>query len=139
MPTRPGHSYPVGSRAAGGSPSPVPSRSLLCARPTRPRVGVLAASWSDLRELPGIAVAPAVVAPGHHHPVAWHDHQDGRMLLVAGVADQQARSLGGEAGLDPHISPSAQLAAHPYSSGRRMVVTDLSASVMIQILPAGTS
>jgi hypothetical protein len=35
--------------------------------------------------------------------------------------------------------PSAQLAGHQYSSGRRMVVTDRSASVMTQTLPSGVS
>src|SRR5215216_5660411 len=97
MPTRPGHSYPVGSRAAGGAPSPVPSRSLLCARLTRPRVGVLAASWADLHEVTRVAVAPAVVAPGCHRPIAGHDNQDGGVLLVASVADQQTGAFCGAA------------------------------------------
>ncbi len=59
------------------------------------------------------------------------------MLTVAVVADQQAGSGGRRAGLDTEIVPSAQLAGHQYSSGSRMVVTERSASVMIQTLPAG--
>jgi hypothetical protein len=34
------------------------------------------------------------------------------VLRVALIAGQQARTLGGQASLDAHVSPSAQLAAH---------------------------
>src|SRR5688572_3824791 len=90
----------------------------------RPRVCVFAASRADLYEVTRVAVAPARVAPCHHHPVARHDDQDRGVLLIAGIADQQAGPFCGAAGLDPHVSPSAQLAAHQYSSGKRMVVME---------------
>src|SRR5215218_4791904 len=138
MPKRRDRSGPAGSLEAGAAPLD-PSRLLLCALRARPRVGVLAASWTDLHEVTRVAVAPALATPCHHHPVAWHDHQDGGVLLVALVAHHQARVLWSAAGLDPRVSPAAQLAAHQYSSGSKMVVTERSASVMIQTLPAEIS
>src|SRR5919112_2454325 len=107
-------------------------RLSLSARRAQPRVGVLAPAEAKPNEVTRVAVAPALVAPGRHRYVARHDHKDRGVLFIALVADQQTGAIRGQAGLDPHVSTSTQLAAHQYSSGSRIVVTDLSASVMTQ-------
>jgi hypothetical protein len=61
------------------------------------------------------------------------------VLLVAEIADEQAKTIRCAAGLDPPVAPDAQLAAHQYSSGKRMVVTERAASVTTQTRPAGVS
>src|SRR3954451_9440554 len=109
--TRQDHSCPDGSLETGAALQ-MPSRSLPSALEARPRVGVLAPAHAYLREFPGIAVAPALVAPGRHRPVSGHDHKHRGVLLVALIAHHQARSLWGEARLDPLVSASAQLATH---------------------------
>src|SRR5215213_946353 len=106
---------------------------LLRTRATRPRVGALPSAQADPRELARVAVAPAPLAPRCDDVIPRDDRQFGFVFPVAGVADEQARTAWGEAGLDPPVAPSAQLARHQYSSGRRMVVTDLSASVITQM------
>jgi hypothetical protein len=45
-------------------------------------------------------------------------------------------ALRDKAGLDPEVAPAAQLAGHQYSSGKWIVVTDLSAYVMTQTRPS---
>ena len=86
-----------------------------------------------LRELPGVTVGPARIAPRCDDVIPRDNGQLGGMLFPARVTGEQARSLRRDARLDPAVSTTAQLARHQYSSGRRMVVTDLSASVMTQM------
>jgi hypothetical protein len=62
--------------------------------------------------------------------------QDGGVLDVERVAHQQSGALRGKAGLDPEVAPAAQLAGYQYSSGKRIVVTDLSAPGMTQTRPS---
>jgi hypothetical protein len=89
------------------------------------------ATEAELAELAGVGVAPASITSRRDDPVPRHDGQLGFVVCVAGIADEQAGTARGEAGLDPPVSPTAEVAVHQYSSGRRMVVMDLSASVMI--------
>src|SRR5215218_2134453 len=107
--------------------------------PARPRVDALAAAGACVLEVARVAVGPARIAPRRDDPVPGHYRQRRRPGLPAGIADTYAEVILCAAGLDPTVAPTAEGAGHQFSSGRRMVVTDPSASVMIQTFPARVS
>jgi len=82
------------------------------ARSAGSRVGALAAAEGDFGELPGVAVGPAPVAPGRYDPIPRDDEEDRVVLFPAGIADEQSGATRGEAGLDPLVTPTTQLARH---------------------------
>ena len=80
--------------------------------PARPRVGVVAATGTELHHIPRIEVRPASLAPGGDHPVSRHNYQPGRQGLLAGIADPDAGAVLVAAGLDLPISLTAEGAGH---------------------------
>jgi hypothetical protein len=82
------------------------------AYPARPRVGVVAATGTELRHIPRIEVRPASLAPGGDHPVSRHNYQPGRQGLLAGIADPDAGAVLVAAGLDLPISLTAEGAGY---------------------------
>jgi hypothetical protein len=77
----------------------------------RPRVGVVAATGTELRHLPRIEVRAAPLAAGSDHPVPWYDHQPRRQHFPTRVAHAD-RAVLDTAGLDPRVTLAAEGAGH---------------------------